>query len=97
MVLDKLGASLKDALKKLAGKTVVDRAAVEELIRDVDAFLDGLFTEGAADATILHGHGTGALKQALREHLARSPYVGSFRAGEMHEGGDAVTVVLLRR
>jgi DNA mismatch repair protein MutS2 len=70
---------------------------VEELIRDVDAFLDGLFTEGAPDATILHGHGTGALKQALREHLARSPYVGSFRPGETHEGGDAVTVILLRR
>jgi signal recognition particle subunit SRP54 len=39
MVLDKLGASLKDALKKLAGKTVVDRAAVEELIRDLQRAL----------------------------------------------------------
>jgi signal recognition particle subunit SRP54 len=39
MVLDKLGASLKDALKKLAGKTVVDRAAVEELVRDLQRAL----------------------------------------------------------
>ena len=40
MVLDRLGSSLKDALKKLAGKTVVDRAAVEELVRDLQrAFL----------------------------------------------------------
>ncbi|MDD1653624.1 MAG: signal recognition particle protein Srp54 [Methanomicrobiales archaeon] len=39
MVLDKLGASLKDALKKLAGKTVVDRVAVEELVRDLQRAL----------------------------------------------------------
>ena len=38
-MLDKLGSSLKDALKKLAGKTVVDRAAVEELVRDLQRAL----------------------------------------------------------
>ena len=45
---------------------------------------------------VLHGHGSGALKSALREHLARSPYVARSRPGESHEGGDAVTVVSLR-
>jgi signal recognition particle subunit SRP54 len=38
-MLDKLGSSLKDALKKLAGKTVVDRAAVDELVRDLQRAL----------------------------------------------------------
>lgn len=38
-MLDRLGTSLKDALKKLAGKTVVDRAAVEELVRDLQRAL----------------------------------------------------------
>ncbi|MDD1656391.1 MAG: signal recognition particle receptor subunit alpha, partial [Methanomicrobiales archaeon] len=38
-MLDHLGTSLKDALKKLAGKTVVDRAAVEELVRDLQRAL----------------------------------------------------------
>lgn len=38
-MLDTLGSSLKDALKKLAGKTVVDRAAVEELSRDLQRAL----------------------------------------------------------
>jgi len=70
---------------------------VEELLREVDRFLDGLYTEGEAQCSILHGHGTGALKQALRDHLGGSPYVGSFRRGEDHEGGDAVTIVTLRR
>ena len=70
---------------------------VDELVREVERFLDGLYTEGAADALFLHGHGTGALKEALRAHLRASPYVASFRAGETHEGGDAVTLVAMKR
>jgi DNA mismatch repair protein MutS2 len=70
---------------------------VEELLREVDRFLDTLYGEGAAECVVLHGHGTGALKQALRDHLGASPYVAAFRPGEAHEGGDAITVVTLRR
>jgi DNA mismatch repair protein MutS2 len=70
---------------------------VDELLREVERFLDRLYSEGEAECLILHGHGTGALKQALREHLSASPYVAAFRRGEDHEGGDAVTHVSLRR
>ncbi len=38
-MLDTLSASLKDALKKLAGKNVVDRAAVDELVKDLQRAL----------------------------------------------------------
>ena len=69
---------------------------VEELLREVERFLDRLYAGGEPTAVILHGHGTGALKQALRDHLSASPYVGSFRPGDRHEGGDAVTIVALR-
>ncbi len=68
---------------------------VEELIREVDRFLDRLYAEGG-ECLVLHGHGSGALKGALRDHLAVSPYVSSFRPGERHEGGDGVTIVTLR-
>jgi DNA mismatch repair protein MutS2 len=70
---------------------------VEELLREVDRFLDGRYAEGEAECLVLHGHGTGALKQALRDHLAASPYVAAFRPGDRHEGGDAATVITLRR
>jgi len=70
---------------------------VDELLREVDRFLDALYADGQSDCVILHGHGTGALKQALRDHLGASPYVGAFRRGQDHEGGDAVTMVTLRR
>ncbi len=69
---------------------------VEELLREVERFLDRLYAAGEPTALILHGHGTGALKQALRDHLSASPYVGAFRPGDRHEGGDAVTVVTFR-
>lgn len=68
----------------------------DDAIREVDSFLDAGIRRGDDAAIILHGHGTGALKQTLREHLDSSPYVRMFRPGEAHEGGDAVTVVALR-
>ncbi len=58
-------------------------------------FLDRSLNEGRGVAFLIHGHGTGALREAVRESLARSPYVAKFRAGESGEGGDGVTVVWL--
>jgi len=70
---------------------------VEELLREVERFLDRLYAEGERDCLVLHGQGTGALKQSLRAALGASPYVGSFRPGDQQEGGDAVTVIVFRR
>lgn len=67
----------------------------EDALRLVEQFLDRALRQGEAAAVILHGHGTGAIKRELREHLRSSPYARSFRPGDGTEGGDAVTVVLL--
>ena len=69
---------------------------VEEALRALEMEMDRLLRAGEEIVQVLHGHGSGALKSALREHLARSPYVARSRPGESHEGGDAVTVVSLR-
>jgi DNA mismatch repair protein MutS2 len=68
----------------------------DEAVREVEQFLDRVSRAGDEAAIVLHGHGTGALKSMLREYLGSSPYVKTFRAGESHEGGDGVTVVMLR-
>jgi DNA mismatch repair protein MutS2 len=70
---------------------------VEELLREVERFLDRLYSEGEKDCLVLHGRGTGALKQALRDALGASPYVGSYRPGAPEEGGDAATLIVFRR
>jgi DNA mismatch repair protein MutS2 len=62
----------------------------------VENFLDQGMRNGEEAALIIHGHGTGALKQAIRDYLANSPYIRMYRPGESHEGGDGVTVVALR-
>jgi DNA mismatch repair protein MutS2 len=58
----------------------------------VDGFLDRLLSEGQPVGFVLHGHGTGALKSAVREHLAGSRFVVQSRPAESDEGGDAFTV-----
>ncbi|MBM4124178.1 MAG: Smr/MutS family protein, partial [Nitrospira sp.] len=60
------------------------------------AALDRSALSGAPFLRIIHGHGTGRLKAALRDYLKSSPYVSAFRSGERAEGGDGVTIVELR-
>ncbi len=69
---------------------------LEDAIREVEKFLDSAFQSGQGQALIVHGHGTGVLKRAVRELLADSRYVRLYRPGDSHEGGDGVTVVALR-
>jgi DNA mismatch repair protein MutS2 len=68
----------------------------DEALRAVEAFLDQAALDGADTIFVIHGHGTGALRKAVREFLAVSPYVGRFRPGGPGEGGDGVSVVSLR-
>lgn len=68
---------------------------VDDALARIDAFLDVHYSGPASKVKIIHGHGSGALRQAIREHLKRSGYVRSFRAGEDGEGGDGITVVEL--
>ncbi len=69
---------------------------VEEALAAVEAFLDRLYGAGEAAAFLLHGHGTGALKSAVRNYLRRSPYAQKHEPAHIDQGGDAVTVVRLR-
>jgi DNA mismatch repair protein MutS2 len=59
------------------------------------SFLDRAVGGGQPVVFLLHGHGTGALREAIRKELARSPYVARFRGGEPDQGGDGVTLVWL--
>ena len=58
-------------------------------------FLDRSLNENRRVCFLIHGHGTGALKEAIRRELKSSPYVRYFRAGASGEGGDGVTIAWL--
>ncbi|MEZ4440008.1 MAG: Smr/MutS family protein [Polyangiaceae bacterium] len=70
---------------------------VEEALEEVDRFVDRFLTGGVDDVGyVLHGHGTGALKKAVRDHLALHGHIASQRAATQQEGGDAFTVFWVR-
>lgn len=69
--------------------------SVDEALAAVDKYIDDCLLTGLAKARIIHGKGTGALRQAVRTHLREMPQIRSFRYGEHGEGGDGVTVVEL--
>jgi len=66
---------------------------VEEALDELEAYLDKASLVNLTPVFIIHGHGTGALKQTVREFLSTSPYVCKYRVGEHTEGGDGVSVV----
>ena len=68
---------------------------VDEALEEVGGFLDRMVSQGQSAAYLLHGHGTGAIKKALREWLPRAPHVSAWRPANEGEGGDAYTIVRL--
>ncbi len=82
-------------LKRYAMSNTLDLRGyrVEEALDELEAFLDKASLVNLTPVSIIHGHGTGALKSAVRDFLSSSPYVAKFRAGENTEGGDGVSVV----
>ena len=69
---------------------------VEDALCELEGYLDEASLANLTPVNIIHGHGTGALKSAVREFLSTSPYVAKFRPGESAEGGDGVSVVDIR-
>jgi DNA mismatch repair protein MutS2 len=68
---------------------------VDDGVAMATSFLDRALNEGLRVVFLLHGHGTGALRDAVRKELTRSSYVARFRAAESDQGGEGVTVVWL--
>lgn len=71
----------------LIGKTV------DEAIAVLDKYLDDAYLARLHQVTIIHGVGTGALKNAVQAHCKKANYIKSYRMGEYGEGGYGVTVV----
>lgn len=66
---------------------------VEEALDNLEAYLDKASLANLTPVYIIHGHGTGALKSAVRDFVSTSPYVAKYRIGETAEGGDGVCVI----
>ena len=68
----------------------------DEAIAVLERFLDTAMMGKLETVTIIHGKGTGAVRNAVRTYLRRSRYVKSFRPGRYGEGEDGVTIAELK-
>ena len=66
---------------------------VDDALTELDLFLDKASMVNLPYVEIVHGHGTGQLRTAIRDYLNDSPYVAKFRQGDDTEGGNGVTIV----
>ncbi len=105
---DESAASSKKSAKTGAGKIRMSKAAsisaevmligktVDEAIMTLDKYLDDAYLSHLSTVRVVHGKGTGALRNAVHQHLRRVKYVASFHLGEFGEGDSGVTIVEFR-
>jgi len=68
---------------------------VNETLPKLDKYLNNAFMGGLYRVRVIHGKGTGTLRQAVRKELAKHPLVKSYRVAGYGEGDDGVTIVEL--
>lgn len=89
-------ASGDDLVLRTTAITVDVRGArAEEAVSSVDRFIDQSLLSARDVIFVIHGHGTGALRSAIRSHLDGHHAVTRWRPGERAEGGDGVTIAWL--
>ncbi|MDD2364667.1 MAG: endonuclease MutS2 [Desulfuromonadaceae bacterium] len=69
---------------------------VDDALSELDTFINRMFSAGIKDIRIIHGLGSGRLRDAVREELKRHTLVECFRSGEAHEGRDGATFATLK-
>ena len=65
----------------------------DEAIFELDKYIDDAYIAHIPTVRIIHGRGTGALKNSVHNYCRKSSVIKNYRAGDFTEGGDGVTIV----
>ncbi|MBM4407921.1 MAG: hypothetical protein FJ038_04810, partial [Chloroflexi bacterium] len=84
-----------DRVRSVASSLDLRGARVDEALELLGRYLEDASLAGLEKVLIIHGLGTGALRDAVRAEASAHPLVKSARAGERGEGGDGATIVTL--
>jgi DNA mismatch repair protein MutS2 len=82
-------------MKAVERELSLRRLTVDEALWRLDQYLYDAFMAGLSSVRIVHGKGTGKLRRAVHESLAKHPLVKSYRLGDYGEGDYGVTIVEL--
>ena len=97
----------KEQMKKFYGQHKMDLSGARNIktelnliglnsadaISELDKYLDSAYVSHLPSVRIVHGKGSGILRQAVHDHLKSAPYVKSYKLGEFGEGDSGVTIV----
>jgi len=93
-----VGASTRRVAAPAPGLEVDMRGwRADEVPPELEKYVHDAYMANMPFVRIIHGKGTGALRQVVRDELATNPFVSSFHTASMQEGGDGVTVVQLSK
>lgn len=97
-VLQRTGAGKIKMSKSASVSTEINLLGmtVDEAIPALDKYLDDAYLAHLPSVRIVHGKGTGALRNAVQNHLKRIKYIASYRLGEYGEGDAGVTIAVFK-
>ena len=97
-VLQRTGAGKIKMSKSASTSTEINLLGmtVDEALPALDKYLDDAYLAHLPSVRIVHGKGTGALRNAVQNHLKRIKYVASYRLGEYGEGDAGVTIAVFK-
>ena len=88
----KSSASYVSKAKNVSTQIDLRGQTLEEAVLNTEKFLDDCYLAGISPVTIIHGKGTGGLRQGIHEMLKKHRYVKTFRLGTFGEGEDGITI-----
>ena len=92
----KTGGVRRNLAKSVSLELDIRGQNVEDARVQVDLYLDDASLNGLKEVSIIHGKGTGVLRQGVQQFLKTHPHVKSYRTGTFGEGESGVTIVLLK-
>lgn len=85
-----------EKVKNISTEIDLRGLTLDEALLKVDRYLDDAFMAGVTNVTLIHGKGTGVLRNGIQNMLRTRKNIKSFRLGNYDEGGAGVTVVELK-
>ncbi|HHV60475.1 MAG TPA: endonuclease MutS2 [Clostridiaceae bacterium] len=97
-VIDRIGSGKIGVSKSRTISKEIDLRGMtlDDAIIAVSKYLDDVSLAGLKEVTLIHGKGTGALRNGLQQYLRTNPHVASFRTGKFGEGESGVTIVEMK-